>query len=86
MFTNQKGVGSGKTPRAQFTGRATAIVKSIGLPVQVFAALHDGFFRKPCVGMWQFMVRLCLPWLYRSVAHLRRLVLPGHEVQWRRGY
>lgn len=32
-------------------------MRALGLPVQVFAALKQGFFRKPCVGMWQLMVR-----------------------------
>jgi len=56
MFTNQNGVGRGKVPRKQFQDRATSIIKSLGLPIQVFAALQQGFYRKPCVGMWQFMV------------------------------
>ena len=52
IMSNQKGVSSGKTPLAAVTGRFEQIARAAGVPMQMYFATEDSFYRKPCIGMW----------------------------------
>ncbi|EFJ42612.1 hypothetical protein VOLCADRAFT_121502, partial [Volvox carteri f. nagariensis] len=56
IFTNQGGVKSAVTGKMaeKVKGRIDAVVKELGIPVQVFAATLDDQNRKPNTGMWHF--------------------------------
>jgi len=57
VFTNQKGVGTGTTPLAQFRRRIDAIQLSAGVPLLTLAATGDDMFRKPRTGGWDYLIR-----------------------------
>ena len=59
ILSNQKGVGSGKTPLAEAKGRFEQIARAAGVPVQMFFATDETFYRKPCIGMWHLLVTRC---------------------------
>lgn len=56
VFTNQKGLGTGTSPPADFMTKLDAIQASLGLPLLVLAATGSDTFRKPMTGLWQSMV------------------------------
>lgn len=53
ILTNQAGVTSGKTKVPDIKKKIERIINVLGVPVQVFIATGDNFFRKPLTGMWQ---------------------------------
>eukprot|EP00906_Rhabdomonas_costata_P026304 RCo037470 len=62
IFSNQagvglKGLGFDSVRASEFTGRVDNILKDLGIPVFVFASSETDRFRKPCTGMWSFMVK-----------------------------
>lgn len=59
LFSNQKGVSTGKQDAATVCARALAVAKAIDVPMQIFLAPAQDFFRKPCVGMWWLMAAKC---------------------------
>lgn len=48
IISNQKGVDSGKTPLADVQGRFEQIARAAGMPMQLFFATDDSFYRKVC--------------------------------------
>jgi DNA 3'-phosphatase len=52
LLSNQKGVSKGHTTADIVQRRMERVVASLLLPVQVFFAPNDDFYRKPCPGMW----------------------------------
>lgn len=53
IFTNQAGLSSGKTVRANIKTKIERIIAALGVPVQAFVATGNNCFRKPLTGMWQ---------------------------------
>ena len=57
FFTNQGGIGKGKVNVNEFKAKIKEIVTKVQVPVQVFIATTDGYYRKPLPGMWEYMER-----------------------------
>ncbi|XP_043654801.1 uncharacterized protein F21D5.5 [Drosophila teissieri] len=55
FFTNQGGIARGKINLDDFKVKIKQIVAKLGVPIQVFIAIGDGFYRKPLTGMWQHL-------------------------------
>ncbi|XP_076634211.1 polynucleotide kinase 3'-phosphatase isoform X1 [Colletes latitarsis] len=53
IFTNQKGIGTGKLSVKCFKKKIENITRRIGVPMQVFIATGSSIYRKPAIGMWQ---------------------------------
>jgi len=53
LFTNQKGIETGKTSRKEFSEKMNNIQAELGFPIQVFAATSDDKYIKPSLGMWE---------------------------------
>ncbi|XP_030369490.1 uncharacterized protein F21D5.5 [Scaptodrosophila lebanonensis] len=56
FFTNQGGIARGKIKLDDFKVKIKLIAKKLGVPVQVFIAVGDGYYRKPLPGMWEHLV------------------------------
>ena len=56
IMSNQKGVDSGKTNLSDVTGRFEQFARDADVPMQLFFCTDDSFYRKPCIGMWHYMV------------------------------
>lgn len=52
IFTNQKGIGSETMQIEHFKNKITDIVSNLNLPIDIFIATQDDYYRKPCTGMW----------------------------------
>jgi len=52
IFTNQKGISMGKLSVDDFKGRISMISEKLGVPLRVYAALKNDFYRKPRLGMF----------------------------------
>lgn len=52
FFTNQGGIAKGKIKLDDFKQKIKGICGKLNIPVQVFIAVGDGFYRKPVPGMW----------------------------------
>jgi bifunctional polynucleotide phosphatase/kinase len=62
LFTNQNGVGKGKTTAKEVQGKFSAVIEALGVPagsIACFAATADDLFRKPRLGAWEFMAACC---------------------------
>ncbi|XP_037953968.1 uncharacterized protein F21D5.5-like, partial [Teleopsis dalmanni] len=55
FFTNQGGIAKGKTNLDDFKQKIKKILTRLGVPVQVFIAISDGYYRKPLPGMWEYL-------------------------------
>ncbi|KAH8383956.1 hypothetical protein KR009_011419 [Drosophila setifemur] len=66
FFTNQAGIARGKVNLDDFKVKIKQIVAKLGVPIQVFIAVGDGFYRKPLTGMWD---------------HLKKEMNEGVEIQ-----
>uniref|UniRef100_A0A182PGC7 PNK FHA domain-containing protein n=1 Tax=Anopheles epiroticus TaxID=199890 RepID=A0A182PGC7_9DIPT len=53
IFTNQAGIGKGKVNIADFRRKIEALVRKLGVPMQVFISTGSGKYRKPRTGMWE---------------------------------
>jgi bifunctional polynucleotide phosphatase/kinase len=55
IFTNQSGVEANKTTVAKVKQKLEDVSKALKVPVQVFAVTRMSVYRKPNVGMWEFL-------------------------------
>ncbi|KAH8316068.1 hypothetical protein KR074_011599 [Drosophila pseudoananassae] len=55
FFTNQGGIARGKIKLDDFKGKIKQIVAKLDVPIQVFIAIGDGYYRKPRPGMWEHL-------------------------------
>ncbi|CAH1137528.1 unnamed protein product [Phyllotreta striolata] len=53
FFTNQLGVGKDVAKIKEYKRKIQNVMKKLGLPVQIFAALGRTKYRKPITGMWE---------------------------------
>eukprot|EP00118_Oscarella_pearsei_P004096 m.17042 g.17042 ORF g.17042 m.17042 type:complete len:581 (+) comp27275_c0_seq3:32-1774(+) len=54
IFTNQHGIGK-KATETDFRAKVTAISEQIGIPIQLLASTSGIKYRKPCLGMWEYL-------------------------------
>lgn len=55
IFTNQAGIASGKHTVEGVQKKISAIIGMLGVPIQVFVSTGKGPYRKPALGMWEFL-------------------------------
>lgn len=55
IFTNQKGLNK-NDKKVEFVRKIEQINKELGLPLQVYISLADGFYRKPLTGLWDLFM------------------------------
>lgn len=55
IFTNQKGIQNGKVDAGSFKRKIEKILSSFTIPAQVYVSLGTMMYRKPCIGMWNYM-------------------------------
>ncbi|XP_011299575.1 uncharacterized protein F21D5.5 isoform X2 [Fopius arisanus] len=59
IFTNQGGLGLGKSKPNDFKQKIERVVKRLAVPIQVFIATARDSYRKPVTGMWDRLVKFC---------------------------
>uniref|UniRef100_A0A1A9WC07 PNK FHA domain-containing protein n=1 Tax=Glossina brevipalpis TaxID=37001 RepID=A0A1A9WC07_9MUSC len=55
FFTNQGGISKGKVNISEFKAKMQSIVQKLDVPIQVFIATGEGYYRKPLPGMWEYL-------------------------------
>ncbi|VWU51058.1 bifunctional polynucleotide phosphatase/kinase [Hepatocystis sp. ex Piliocolobus tephrosceles] len=55
IFSNQRGVGTGKISLTNIINRVDDIINKIGIPLECYLALKNDKYRKPRVGMFNFV-------------------------------
>mmetsp|Transcript_38602 Transcript_38602/g.43843 ORF Transcript_38602/g.43843 Transcript_38602/m.43843 type:complete len:191 (+) Transcript_38602:1038-1610(+) len=55
IFTNQGGVSKGQTTTNEIKTKLNAIQQKLDIPIQVFASTTKDVYRKPALGMWEYM-------------------------------
>eukprot|EP01067_Filipodium_phascolosomae_P000742 Filipodium_phascolosomae@DN1542_c0_g1_i1.p1 len=55
IFTNQKGISTGKCKLNDILGKIDDIQQKLKIPLQAFVLTADNHFRKPCTAAWKLM-------------------------------
>uniref|UniRef100_A0A0N5AK68 Bifunctional polynucleotide phosphatase/kinase n=1 Tax=Syphacia muris TaxID=451379 RepID=A0A0N5AK68_9BILA len=55
IFTNQKGIQTGKIDANSFKRKIENILLVLKVPIQVIISLGSLKYRKPCIGMWEYL-------------------------------
>ena len=55
IFTNQKGISTGKISVTDITGKLEDIQKELNIPLMAFIAKEMDYYRKPSIGMWKLL-------------------------------
>ena len=58
IFSNQLGISKGKQPVGEFKVKAEAVARALKVPLLLLAATSRDKYRKPCVAMWEHMIKL----------------------------
>ncbi|CAM9401545.1 unnamed protein product [Ascophyllum nodosum] len=58
IISNQLGVGKGKVDKRSLQLKVEAIVKALKVPVEVYLACQDDYYRKPRPGCWELLSRV----------------------------
>ncbi|EDV21661.1 uncharacterized protein TRIADDRAFT_59893 [Trichoplax adhaerens] len=56
IFSNQLGIGNKMVNKESFKKKITNIINSLGVPVQAYIATNRDIYRKPFIGMWQYLI------------------------------
>lgn len=56
LFTNQAGLTNGKVNPKEFRQKLSDIKNKLDVPFQAFIAPGTSIYRKPAVGMWNYLV------------------------------
>lgn len=59
FFTNQAGIEKDKVKPETVKDKIEAIIKKLGIPVQVLISTGNNHFRKPSTNMWDFFIKNC---------------------------
>lgn len=57
IFSNQLGISKGKQPVGEFKVKAKAVARALDVPLLLLAATSKDKYRKPCVSMWEYMIK-----------------------------
>lgn len=57
VFTNQKGIGTGKVRKSDITGKLMDISKDAGVPFTCCISTGDDIYRKPSPAVWRYFVK-----------------------------
>jgi len=68
IFTNQAGISRGKQTVAGIQTKIQSIIKKLGVPIQAFVSTGKGVYRKPMLGMWNYLKDQCNEGLELSVS------------------
>ncbi|CAD7087902.1 unnamed protein product [Hermetia illucens] len=55
IFTNQGGISKGRMTTKEFKFKIMSITEKLNVPVQAFIATSDSVYRKPKLGMWNYL-------------------------------
>ncbi|VTZ69381.1 bifunctional polynucleotide phosphatase/kinase, putative [Plasmodium chabaudi chabaudi] len=57
IFSNQKGVSTGKITLSNIINRVDSVIDKIGIPLECYLALKNDKYRKPRTGMYDFAIK-----------------------------
>ena len=57
IISNQLGISKGKQPVGEFKLKAEAVAGVLKVPLLLLAATSRDMYRKPCVAMWDYMIK-----------------------------
>ena len=56
ILSNQGGIRRGKPTKEEFTRKVVSVAQSLSVPLLVLAAIGQDIYRKPCIGMWNYLL------------------------------